>query len=158
MTVVRPPRDPIQTSTQLGVPNALLLWRGLRTHCPACNHPSTHASWFQLLDRCPNCQLRFDRIDGHEIGYIGLNTIVTFAATFATLLGGALLTRPDIPVLPLIGVCLIPALLLPLLFTPSSHTLWTAMDMIMRPLRPGEIDPRFVEVDPETGEGRPRPR
>lgn len=152
------PRSPIQTSTQLGVSNARLLWRGLRTHCPACNHRSTHTGWFQLRDRCPNCEFRFDRITGHEIGYIGLNTIVTFGATFLTLLGGALVTIPDIPVMPLIGVTLIPALVLPVLFTPSSHTMWTAMDMIMRPLTPGEIDPRFVEVDPETGEGRPGSR
>ena len=37
----------------------------------------------------------------------------------------------------------------PLLFFPSSRMMWTALDLLMRPLGPGEIDPRFVKVDPE---------
>jgi hypothetical protein len=36
----------------------------------------------------------------------------------------------------------------PLVFFPASRTLWTAIDLLMRPLRPGEVDPRFVLVDP----------
>jgi hypothetical protein len=40
------------------------------------------------------------------------------------------------------------ALLGPLLFFPASRMLWTAIDLLMRPLAPGEIDPRFVKVDP----------
>jgi hypothetical protein len=36
----------------------------------------------------------------------------------------------------------------PVLFFPPSRMLWTAIDMLMRPLRPGEIDPRYVVNDP----------
>ena len=44
-----------------------------------------------------------------------------------------------------------PAFLGPILFAPGSRTTWTAIDLIMRPLTPGEIDPRFIKVDPEAG-------
>jgi hypothetical protein len=47
------------------------------------------------------------------------------------------------------------ALLGPLVFFPPSRTLWTAADLLMRPLATGEIDPRFVVVDPER-DRRPR--
>ena len=142
------PPAPIQTSTQLGVGNARMLWRGLLQRCPACGGGHTHRGWFTFVDRCPTCDLRFERIEGHSIGYIGLNTIVTFSATFVVLLVGTIIMHPHIRVWPLLFAALVPGLLLPLLFTPSSHTLWTAIDLIMRPLRTGEIDPRFIEVEP----------
>ena len=103
------------------------------------------------------CSLRFERIEGHAIGYIGINTIVTFAATFAVLMGGSILTHPDIAVAPIFVAALLTSLVLPTLFLPSARTLWTAIDLIMRPLEPGEIDPRYIEVDPEMGRWKPIP-
>lgn len=148
------PRPPVQSSTQLGVSNAQLLWRGLIVRCPACGARHPHVSYTKLQERCPNCSLRFERIEGHSLGYIGINTIVTFSTTFVVMLVGAIVTRPTIPFWPMVGVTMVPALLLPIAFLPSSHTLWTAIDLILRPLRPGEIDPRFVVVDPEAGRWR----
>ena len=58
------------------------------------------------------------------------------------------ISAPDIQVVPLLLAAFVPALVLPLLFTPSSHTVWTAIDLILRPLRIDEIDPRFVVVPP----------
>jgi uncharacterized protein (DUF983 family) len=142
---------PIQTSEQLGVSNARMLWRGLLRRCPACAERHTHASWFTMLPECPQCSLKFERIFGHSLGYIGLNTVVTFTATFFVILIGSLITRPDIAVVPLILAALVTAVGLPLAFVPSAHTTWTAIDLIARPLEPGEIDPRFVKVDPEAG-------
>lgn len=83
------------------------------------------------------------------MGYVGINVIVSFSLTFVVLLAGTLITQPDIPVGPLIAAGLVPALAVPLLFFPSSRTVWTAVDLIMKPLLPGEIDPRFVRVDPD---------
>lgn len=108
-----------------------------------------------MLDECPQCSLKFERIFGHSIGYIGLNTVVTFGVTFVVLLVGSIATRPDIPVVPLLIATVFSAGVLPILFLPSAHTMWTAIDLIARPLTPGEIDPRFVVVDPEVGAWTP---
>lgn len=142
---------PIQSSEQLGVSNARLLWRGLVVRCPACGHRHTHQSFARMRDRCQECSLRFERIEGHSMGYIGLNTIVTFTVTFLVILVGAIVTLPDIPTGALTLAAALSAGLLPVIFLRSAHTLWTAIDLIMRPLRPGELDPRFVRVDPESG-------
>ena len=75
--------------------------------------------------------------------------MVTFTATFVVLLVGAITLRPHIPFWPLVALALVPAGILPVVFLPSSHTLWTAIDLMMRPLTSGEIDPRFIVVDPE---------
>jgi len=108
-----------------------------------------------MEDRCPTCTLRFERVEGHWIGSLGLNTTVIFGLMLIVMLGITLIGYPDPP----IGVLLILevsiALIGPLLFFPSSRTLWTAIDLLMRPLRSGEIDPRFVKVDPYRD--RPRP-
>jgi len=146
---------PVQTSTQLGVSNSKMLWRGLLRRCPACGGAKTHRSYGTMLDECPQCSLKFERIFGHSIGYIGLNTVVTFGVTFVVLLVGSIATRPDIPVVPLLIATVLSAGVLPVLFLPSAHTMWTAIDLIARPLTPGEIDPRFVVVDPEVGAWTP---
>lgn len=142
---------PVQTSTQLGISNTKMLWRGFLRRCPACGGRKTHSSYTTMLNECPQCSLKFERIFGHSIGYIGLNTVVTFAATFAVLLVGSIATKPDIPVVPLLLATLFTAGVLPVLFLPSAHTMWTAIDLAVRPLTPGEIDPRFIEVDPVVG-------
>ncbi|HOT79591.1 MAG TPA: hypothetical protein PKY13_06360 [Microthrixaceae bacterium] len=142
---------PVPTSTQLGVSNTKMLWRGFLRRCPACGGRKTHSSYATLLNECPQCSLKFERIFGHSIGYIGLNTVVTFAVTFVVLLGGSIATQPDIPVVPLLIATLSAAGLLPILFLPSAHTMWTAIDLAVRPLTAGEIDPRFIKVDPVVG-------
>lgn len=143
---------PTSTSEILGVSNVKMLWRGLLQRCPACGTHETHEPYFTFVKRCPDCSLKFERIEGHVIGYIGLNTMVTFAFTFVVLLVGAIVTKPDIPVVPLLLITMIPAVLLPVAFLRSAHTLWTAIDLIMRPIEVGEIDPRFV-----VNENPPRP-
>jgi uncharacterized protein (DUF983 family) len=135
-----------------------MLLRGLFQRCPVCGAGKTHTKWVKMNERCHRCDLRFERVVGHSLGYVGLNTIVTFTATFAVLMGGAILTMPNVPFGPLVAASLVPGLILPVVFLPSSHTMWTAIDLIMRPLKPGEVDPRFVKVDPETAPARRRGR
>ena len=108
-----------------------------------------------MADRCPTCTLRFERVEGHWIGSLGLNTTVVFTVMLLVLLGGSIVTYPDVPLGPLLGTEMAIALLGPVVFFPPSRTLWTATDLLMRPLDAGEIDPRFVVVDPER-DRRPR--
>ncbi|MDP9019489.1 MAG: DUF983 domain-containing protein, partial [Actinomycetota bacterium] len=92
-------------------------------------------------DRCPQCGLRFERIEGHWLGALGLNTVVSFATLFAVVVAGLVLSAPHYRMAPLLGAALATAVVVPLLFFPSSRTLWTAVDILMRPLEPGEADP-----------------
>ena len=136
------------TTKQLGVSPSRMLWRGLVHECPVCGRHGVIKGWFGLADRCPTCDLQLERIEGHMLGYLGLNTMVCFTLTFLVLLVGTVLMIPDIKTWPLIIAVLIPAGLGPILFLPSSRTLWTAIDLIMRPLQPGEVDPRYIVYDP----------
>jgi uncharacterized protein (DUF983 family) len=138
----------IPTEVQLGVSNARLIRRGLLLQCPACGQRGLIVKWFGIRDRCPTCDLQVDRIEGHYIGYIGLNMMVCFTLTFIVLMIGTIVMIPNIHPWTLLAFAAIPGVLGPVLFAPGSRTTWTAIDMAMRPLRPGEIDPRFVKVDP----------
>lgn len=140
------------TCTQLGVSNWKMGIRGCTLRCPACGARKTHTSFKTMADRCHQCSLQFERIAGHSLGYIGLNTTASFGATFIVILGGALLMHPDINAAQLLIAGLATGTLTSTLFLPISHTLWTAIDLILRPLAPGEIDPRFIKVDPEAGD------
>jgi hypothetical protein len=93
-----------------------------------------------MAERCHRCGLVFERIEGHWIGAIGLNTIFSFGVLLLSLIVSVGLTLPDIPVRPLMLGNMALAAVVPLLFHPFSRTIWTAVDVAMRPLEPHELD------------------
>jgi uncharacterized protein (DUF983 family) len=117
-----------------------LLARGLVRRCPACSQGHLFRRWFTMAERCPRCGLQFERIEGHWIGAIGINTIVTFGLLLVSTVVGLVATFPEFPVLPLILVNVAVAVIVPLAFYPFSRTLWTGLDIAMRPLEPYEVD------------------
>lgn len=121
---------------------ATMLWRGLVQRCPVCGSGRLFRRWFSMVERCPRCRLRFGRIEGHHIGALGLNTIVSFVVLFVVIVGGLIWSHPEFQVAPLAAAAVATAVVVPLLFFPSSRTLWTAIDLCMRPLEPGEADQR----------------
>lgn len=145
----RVPRREVPSAVQLDVRPTVMLARGLAHNCPACGGRHVFRRWFHMEHRCPTCTLLFERVEGHWIGSLGLNTTVVFGVMLIVLLAGSLIGYPNPPYAALMIAEISIALLGPLLFFPSSRMMWTAMDLLMRPLRPGEIDPRFVKVDPE---------
>ncbi|MGI9611607.1 MAG: hypothetical protein ACR2QO_01770 [Acidimicrobiales bacterium] len=104
-----------------------------------------------IAQDCPRCGLHFERIEGHWIGALGINTVVSFGAILVSLIVGLGATLPDPPVLPLIGVNVAIAVIVPLAFYPVSRTLWTGIDIAMRPLEPHEIDWTKLTPDPSRG-------
>jgi uncharacterized protein (DUF983 family) len=117
--------------------------RGWVKHCPVCGSGHLFTSWFKMKDRCPRCNLTFDRIEGQWSGDIGVNTIVSFGAMLIVLLGGVLLTWPE-PPMAVIGVAAVGiAVFMPILFLPFSKTVWLASDLLMRPLEAGEVAEGF---------------
>ena len=53
---------------------------------------------------------------------------------------GLVATAPHFPVVPLMLSNLAVAVIVPLVFYPFSRTLWTGIDIAMRPLEPHEVD------------------
>lgn len=133
------------------VPLGRLMIRGATMACPACGARGHFSRWFRMAERCHRCGLVFERIEGHWIGAIGLNTIVTFGTMAVTLAAGVALTIPDIPVGPLMAANIAAAILVPGLFFPFSRTLWTAIDIAMRPLEAHEVDWTIVGDHPAPG-------
>ena len=138
---------------QLGLKPRTLMLRGLLGRCPVCGSRHLFRRWFTMTERCPDCSLLFERVDGHWIGAIGVNTVVVMGLMLIVLFATTMLTYPDPIPFALLGVEVAIAGLGPLIFFPASRTLWSAMDLLMRPLKFGEVDPRVVVVDP----GRDRP-
>jgi uncharacterized protein (DUF983 family) len=122
-----------------------MLGRALLKHCAVCNQGHLFRRWFRMLERCPRCGLRFERIEGHWSGDLGINTIVSFGALFLTLIIGFAVTYPDVPGVALFLASVTVALVVPLVFFPYSKTIWLAIDLMMRPLEAGEVDPRYLE-------------
>lgn len=122
-----------------------MLGRGLTMACPACGQRRLFHRWFTMVEDCPNCGLHFERIEGHWIGAIGINTIVSFAVLGIVVIVGLILTYPDGSTLRLILVAVATAVIGPTVFYPMSKTLWTAIDVAMRPLEAHEVDWTRVE-------------
>lgn len=93
-----------------------------------------------MKERCPRCGLRFERIEGHWTGDLGINTVVSFGVLLLTLFAGVFATYPDVPTAPLLITAVSVAAVMPFLFFPFSKTIWLALDLMMRPLEPGEVD------------------
>lgn len=133
---------------QLGVRPSRMILRGAMGRCPVCGQRRLFRRWFSMLERCPTCSLRFERVEGHWIGAIGINTTVVLAAMLGVLMAVTLISFPDPPDRTLLVAELGIGIIGPLVFFPGSRMLWTALDLLMRPLRFGEVDPRLVVVDP----------
>lgn len=130
-------------SRPLTVPR--LLARGVTKRCPVCGGGDLFSGWFTMRDRCPRCHFPLERVEGHWMGSLGMNTIVSFGALFVTVVVGFVVTYPDTPLVPLMAVVAAVGVLVPLLFFPFSKTLWSAIDLAMRPLEPADdVDPAYL--------------
>ncbi len=125
-----------------------LIFRGLTRACPACGRRKLFGKSLTIVEDCPRCGLHFERIEGHWIGAIGMNTIFSFFMIMVTLIVGLVSTFPDFPVTELVIFSTGVAILHPILFQPTAQTLWSAVDMLMRKLEPHEVDWRLVTRKP----------
>lgn len=124
-----------------------MLRRSLRRRCPVCGEGRQFTLWFRMQTRCRRCGLRFERIEGHWLGAIGINTIVSFGVLLVALVVGLVATFPEFPIAQLVTINVAVAVTAPLLFWPFSRMVWTAIDIAMRPLASGEADPTRQSLD-----------
>lgn len=128
-----------------------LLLRGLLRRCPLCGAGGQFRTFFDKRDRCPRCHFPLRREEGHWIGALGMNTVVTFGLLALTLFVSIALMWEDRRGLPVAVACFTVAAVTPVAFFGSSQTLWSAIDLAMRPVEPDDdVDPEWLPP--------PRPR
>jgi len=133
------------------LPPGRTLARGLRVKCPVCGQGKLFRRWFTMLQRCPQCDLKFERLEGHWIGAVAVNTMVTFGIMFVALGVVMIVAYPEYPIRTMLAVLLPIPILAPLLLFPVARTFWMAMDLLFRPPEPEEIHSEFLpgRAEPE---------
>ena len=102
-------------------------------------------SWFEVRERCRRCHYPIRREEGHWIGAVGINMIVTLGLLMLTLLVAFALTWDDRRATPIFVAAFLVAGITPFAFYGSSQTLWSAIDLAMRPLEPrDDVDPAWI--------------
>jgi len=129
-----------------------VLVRGLRKRCPRCGERRVFRSWLHLKERCPLCDLRFEREEGGYLGAMTINYTVAFGAWVAMLAIVLAFTVPDVPVAPLLGASLVVLIAVPLWFYPRSKTLWAAIEFLIARSQPDyrppiRRDPRAKDLE-----------
>jgi uncharacterized protein (DUF983 family) len=112
--------------------------RAITRRCPYCASPGIYESYFALRERCPRCNVRFEREEGYFLGAYALNLIV---AEFLGLgLAIILIFQTDLRDFHLIWQEVIAvglAITFPVALFPFSRTVWIAIDLVFHPPRHG---------------------
>ena len=128
-----------------------IVLRGFLRRCPLCGSSAIGETFFRQRERCPRCNYPTERSEDQWIGSLGINTMVSFTLLVGVIAVGFAVTYPDPPVTTLLVVAVGVAALFPVLFFPISKSLWSAIDLAMRPAEPADdVDPRYL---PPTGHG-----
>ena len=119
---------------------ARMVVRGIVRHCPRCGGGKLFTGWLKMQPRCPRCGMCFEREEGFFLGAYVVNFGVMIIALALFIGIGVGLTLPDPPPgkLALGGMAV--GVIVPILFYPMSRTVWSAIDLIMKPLERREIE------------------
>jgi len=129
-----------------------MLVRGFFRRCPLCGSGHMFETFFRVKPRCPRCNFPIHREEGHWIGAIGMNTIVSFGLLLVTIAAGFILTWEDRNAPAVFISAFAVAGLTPILFFGSSQTLWSAIDLWMRPVEPADdVDLRYLPANRRSG-------
>ena len=126
-----------------------MVLRGLVHRCPRCGSRHVFKSFFTMKDRCPRCGLKLIRHEGFSLGSTTINMVVTFGLFLLIIVVGTIVTYPHIRVVPVTIAGLAVAIIVPIAFYPSAQTIWSGIDLAMRPLDPVEQAEAatFLEAD-----------
>jgi uncharacterized protein (DUF983 family) len=118
-----------------------LLWRGLTLGCGVCGERGLFRRFglYDLREECPRCGLRFERVEGHWLGAVAVNTVVSSGLVLTALALSLVILGTDTSRGVLLLVVGPWGTIFPALFDPFSRTLWTSIDLAMRPAGPDEV-------------------
>lgn len=124
------------TATASGRPSpARMLARGFAKRCPLCGGGGLFRRWLHMRERCPRCGYRFEREEGLFLGAY----VINLALVQVVLLLGALVyvavlaSERSVGAGPVVASGVGVAVAGPVLFYPFSRTIWSAIELIMRP-------------------------
>ena len=111
-----------------------MIRRGVRRRCPLCGGTRAwFTGYYRTQDRCRTCGFKWERgLAGFMTGAMTMNIIITFLLIAVTMVTLFVITFPDPPVLPLIGILVAIAIAVPLLIRPFTYTIWSSVDLMMR--------------------------
>lgn len=102
-------------------------------------------TFFLVKSRCPRCNFPIEREEGHWLGAVGMNTVVSFGLLLVTMTTVFVLTWSDRRGAPVFVSGFFVATVVPLAFFGSSQTLWSGVHLLMRPPEPADdVDPRWI--------------
>ena len=120
---------------------ATMIARAARLRCPHCGVGGVVDGWFAMKPRCPHCGLRPGRGgDDFFLGAMMFNMVFSESLLALVLVGVGIATYPDVPwrLLQYGGIAMM--VLAPLAFLPFSRTLWMVVDLLLHPVKPGELE------------------
>ncbi len=117
---------------------ARMLARGARRRCPRCGSGGLFPTWFRMTDRCPRCDLSFEREEGYWTGAVMVNLAVTEVVFLAVFVALIVATWPDPPWALVLAIVVAVNVVVPALLYPFSRTLWLAGDLAFRQAVGGE--------------------
>lgn len=126
-----------------------MLARGILRRCPRCSgRGAFFTGWFEKAPHCQTCGLRWRRGDvGFELGAAAMAAFLTLGPLLLVLGVALAVTWPSPPVVALLAFFIPSALVLPLVTYPLSYTVWQALDLAVRPVRPDDFDAEFIIGD-----------
>ncbi|MFZ9675107.1 MAG: hypothetical protein ACO3GZ_06050 [Ilumatobacteraceae bacterium] len=117
-----------------------MIFRALVRRCPRCaDRRAWFHSFFKQGERCVGCGLRRTRgVDGHELGSMTVAITVNIGLIMLCMGVAVAITIPDVPVVTLYVILTVSAIVIPVATWPITHTLWSAIDLRVRPLSADE--------------------
>ena len=121
------------------------LWRGLTLACGVCGGRNLFRKChiFAMVDDCPRCGLHFERMEGHSLGAVAVNTVASSALVLVVVIFTLLINGTKTATSTLLMLAAPVGVLFPILFDSVSRTLWNAIELLMRPPHAGEIREEF---------------
>jgi len=89
-----------------------------------------------MKERCPGCGYKFEREEGFFLGAYTINLAIAEGLLLILAIVPLiflLTTNPDLNVWPIVVIGLVAAIAAPLAFYPFSRTIWSAIDLVLRP-------------------------
>ena len=128
-----------------------MLRRGLTKRCPVCGSGHLFDGWFRMKERCPRCDYKFEREEGFFLGAYTINLAIAEGLLLLLAIVPLIVlldTNPDVSIWPIVVIGLVAAIVAPLVFYPFSRTIWSAIDLVLRPPGPAPSRPTATTSAP----------
>lgn len=108
-----------------------LFTRALVLRCPRCGKGKLFERRLTMYERCSHCRWVFEREEGYWTGAMAVNLVFS-----ELLVAGAVipLAAMQVPYLPLFGIGLPVAALLPIIFYRHAKAFWMGIDFLINPV------------------------